>query len=89
MTTLLAILSLLVAWALLGVILVGLLLTVKSLQSTRHWFEKTTVGLRAVEHQTTTLADKGEALTSSLRETLAALNVAFERHTHGTGDRGT
>ncbi len=79
MSTLLTVLSLLAAWALLGVLLVGLLLVVKSLQSIRHWLEKTTMGLRAVEHQTRDLAARGEVLTMSLRETITALEAAFPR----------
>ncbi len=79
MSTLLAVLSVLAAWALLGVLLVGLLLVVKSLQSIRHWLEKTTMALRAVEHQTRDLGARGEALTMSLRETITALEAAFPR----------
>ncbi len=77
MNPLLTVLSVLAAWALLGVLLVGLLLVVKSLQSIRHWLEKTTMGLRAVEHQTRDLAARGEALTVSLREAITALEAAF------------
>ncbi len=72
----LTILSVLVAWALLGVVLVGLFLMVKSLQSIRHWFEKTTVGLRTVEHQTRDLHVRAAVLTASLRETIDALDAA-------------
>lgn len=79
MTTLLTVLSVLGAWALLGVLLVGLFLTLKSLQSIRHWLEKTTVGLRSVEHQTEGLDVKGAALAASLREALAALQTASRR----------
>ncbi|MBW3651433.1 MAG: hypothetical protein KY458_12780 [Actinobacteria bacterium] len=79
MSTLLTVLSVLAAWALLGVLLVGLLLVVKSLQSIRHWLEKTTMGLRAVEHQTRDLAARGDALTVSLREAITALEAAFPR----------
>jgi uncharacterized protein YoxC len=75
-TALLTILSVLAAWALLGVLLVGLLLVVKSLQSIRHWFEKSTVQLRAVEHQTRDLGPRAAVLTASLRETVDALRAA-------------
>jgi hypothetical protein len=78
-TNLLTILSVLAAWALLGVLLVGLLLVVKSLQSIRHWFEKTTVGLRAVEHQTADLGARGAVLATSLREAIEALDAASGR----------
>ncbi len=73
MTGLLTLLSVVAAWALIGVLLVALLLVVKELQSIRHWFEKITVGVRAVEHQTATLAARGEVLSASLREALEAL----------------
>ncbi|MDP8954091.1 MAG: hypothetical protein M3N37_04080 [Actinomycetota bacterium] len=79
MTTMLTALSVLVGWALLGVVLVGLFLMAKSLQSIRHWFEKTTVGLRAVEHQTRDLAARGAVLTASLRETIEALQALSAR----------
>jgi len=75
-TSLLSILSVLTAAALLGVLLVGFLLVVKSLQSIRHWFEKTTVGLRAIEHQTKDLAARGSVIERSLRETIDALQAA-------------
>ncbi len=79
MTTLLTILSVLAAWGLLAVLLVGLLLVVKSLQSIRHWFEKTTVGLRAVEHQTRDLGTRGAVLATSLREAIEALDAVSGR----------
>ncbi len=78
MTGLLTVLSVIGAWALLGVLLVALLLVFKELQSIRHWFEKITVGVRAVEHQTGTLAQRGEVLASSLREALDALRDAAD-----------
>ncbi len=73
MTGLLTVLSVLAAWALIGILLVALLLIVKELQSIRHWFEKITVGVRAVEHQTGTLRERGEVLSTSMREALEAL----------------
>jgi hypothetical protein len=79
-TGLLTVLSVVAAWALIGVLLVALLLVAKELQSIRHWFEKITVGVRAVEHQTATLAARGEVLSASMREALEAL-----RDTAGPG----
>ncbi len=75
MTGLLTVLSVVAAWALIGVLLVALLLVAKELQSIRHWFEKITVGVRAVEHQTGALGKRGEVLTASLREALEALRA--------------
>jgi hypothetical protein len=72
-TGLLTVLSVVAAWGLIGVLLVALLLVFKELQSIRHWFEKITVGVRAVEHQTATLAARGEVLCTSMREALEAL----------------
>ncbi len=79
MTTMLTTLSVLVAWALLGVVLVGLFLTVKSLQSIRHWFEKTTVALRAVERQTKDLHVRVAVVTASLGEVIEALHAYGRR----------
>ena len=76
MTGLVTVLSVLSAWALLGVVAVGLLLVFKSLQSIRHWFEKNVVSVRALEHQTADLAPRVIVLTSSLREALEALCAA-------------
>jgi uncharacterized protein YoxC len=78
-TGLLTTLSVLAAWALLGVLLVGLLLMIKSLQSIRAWLQKVTVGLRAVEHQTQRLGDRDAVLGSSMQETVAALDAASRR----------
>ncbi len=73
MTGLLTVLSVVAAWAMIGVLLVALLLVAKELQSIRHWFEKITVGVRAVEHQTGDLAARAEVLSASMREALEAL----------------
>jgi hypothetical protein len=69
-------LSVLAVWAWFGVLLVGLMLVFKSLQSTRGWFQKTTVGLRAIEQQTSDLATRGAVLAASLVEALEALEAA-------------
>jgi hypothetical protein len=75
-TGLLTVLSVVAAWALIGVLLLALLLVFKELQSIRHWFEKITVGVRAVEHQTAALDQRGEVLAASMREALEALHAA-------------
>jgi len=80
---LLTVLSVIGAWALIGVLLVALLLVFKELQSIRHWFEKITVGVRAVEHQTVSLDQRGDVLAASMREALEALHA-----TSGTGTDG-
>jgi len=81
-------LSVLVAWALLGVVVVGLFLMVKSLQSIRHWFEKTTVSVRAVEHQTTDLNMRVAMVTASLHEAIEALHTASGRQRGPDPERG-
>jgi hypothetical protein len=81
-TGLLTVLSVVGAWALIGVLLVALLLVFKELQSIRAWFEKITVGVRAVEHQTASLAQRGDVLAASLREALEALAAASGTATH-------
>ncbi len=88
MTTMLTTLSVLVAWALLGVVVVGLFLMVKSLQSIRHWFEKTTVSVRAVEHQTTELDMRAAMVAASLREAIEALHAASGRQQGSDLERG-
>jgi hypothetical protein len=80
-TGLLTVLSVIGAWALIGVLLVALLLVFKELQSIRHWFEKITVGVRAVEHQTDSLAERGDVLAASMRDALEALRAASGRAT--------
>jgi uncharacterized protein YoxC len=79
LTTFLTVLSVVAAVALLGVLLVGLHLMVKSLQSIRHWFEKTTVGVRTLEHQTKDLRASAAVLTGSLREVIDALDGTSQR----------
>jgi hypothetical protein len=75
-TGLLTVLSAIAAWALIGVLLVALLLVFKELQSIRAWFQKITVGVRAVEHQTASLGQRGDVLATSMREALEALHAA-------------
>jgi uncharacterized membrane protein YhfC len=78
LSSLLIILSILAVLAWFGVLLVGLLLIFKSLQSTRGWFQKTTVGLRAIEQQTSDLAERGAVVAASLVEVLEALEAATQ-----------
>jgi hypothetical protein len=73
MDVLLAIFTLLAAWALLGVVAVGLLLLIKSLQSIRRWLEQIVVGLRAVEHHTASLGRHADALGPSLDAAIASV----------------
>lgn len=79
MEVLLTILSVLAVWALLGVIAIGLLLTLKSLQSIRGWFEKIVVGIRASEHQMAPLGAHVDALRVATGEATAALAATRAR----------
>jgi hypothetical protein len=79
MPLLLAILSVLAVWALLGVLIFGLLLIIKALQSIRGWLEKITMGVRAIEKQTAPLAAHADALAASLGEAADALGAGARR----------
>lgn len=72
-------LSVLAVWALLGVLAVGLLLTLKALQSIRGWFEKVLVGVRAVEQQLAPLDAYTRALTASTTDAAATIDAAARR----------
>lgn len=72
-------LSVLAVWALLGVLLIGLLLIFKALQSTRGWVEKVTMGVRAIEHQMAPLDEHADALVASLDEAATAVLAASRR----------
>jgi lipid-binding SYLF domain-containing protein len=82
-TGLLTVLSVIGAGALIGVLLVALLLVFKELQSIRAWFQKITVGMRAVEHQTASLDQRGDVLAASMREALEALHAVSGTPTDG------
>ncbi len=71
-----AILTVLAVWSLLGVIAIGLLLVIKSLQSIRRWLEQIVMGLRAVEHHTASLGPHVSGLNSSLEDAVEAVGAA-------------
>lgn len=66
MPLLLTLLSVLAAWALLGVLVFGLLFVLKALQGVRRHLEKITMGVRAIEHQARPLGDRVQAAAGSL-----------------------
>jgi hypothetical protein len=84
MILLLTILSVLALWALLGVLILGLLLILRPLQSVRGYLEKITMGVRAIEHQTLPLGARTDTLVGGLGELNATLRVA-EGHLAGAG----
>ncbi len=76
MALLLTILSVLALWALLGVLIIGLLLILRPLQTIRGYLEKITMGVRAIEHQTGPLGERADLLAKSLGQTSATVGVA-------------
>jgi uncharacterized protein YoxC len=79
MPLLLTILSVLALWALLGVLIIGLLLILRPLQSVRGYLEKITMGVRAIEHQTHPLGARADTLKESLEGASAAIEAAARR----------
>lgn len=67
MALLLTILSVLAAWLFLAVLVTGLLLILKTLQSVRAHLEKIAWGVRAIEQQTGPLARRLDTLAASMR----------------------
>ena len=66
MTLILAILSVLMLWVFLGLLVIGLLLILKSLESVRTSLEKITAGVRAIEQETAPLGRSTTRVTESL-----------------------
>ncbi len=79
MRVLRTILSVLAAWSLLAVLVVGLGLLLMPLQSIRRNLEKIVWGVRAIEKQTLPLGAHADALTASLDETSAAVGAATDQ----------
>jgi hypothetical protein len=73
---LLTVFSVLAVWALLGVLYIGLLLILKSLQSVRGWFEKVNMGLWAIEQQTKPLGSRADTVGITLGEAGEAFGAA-------------
>lgn len=76
MAFLLTVLSVLALWALLGVLVMGLLLILRPLQSVRGYLEKITMGVRAIEHQTHPLGTYTGALRESLEGASGTVRAA-------------
>ncbi len=79
MRVLLTVLSVLAGWALLGVLIVGLRLIMKQLESIREHLEKIVWGVRAIEQQTVPLEAHADALVASLDETGDAVGAAADQ----------
>lgn len=84
MMLLLTVLSVLTVWALLGVLFIGLLLILKSLQSVRGWLERVNMGLRAIEQQIKPLGCRAETTAAVLGDVGEALG-ATARHLADAG----
>jgi hypothetical protein len=70
------IVSVLAVWAFLAVLVLGLLLVMKTLQSIRGYLEKVAMGVRAIETQTGLLGHRAEALARAMAETAPAARSA-------------
>lgn len=79
MRVLLTILSVLAGWTLLGVLMVGLRLIMKQLESIRGHLEKIVWGVRAIEQQTSPLGTHADAFAASLGETGDAVGAAADQ----------
>ena len=81
MRVLLAILSVLAGWSLLGAIAAGLLLILKPLEGVRASLRKITMGVRAIEQETQPLGPGASNLVGSLGGTAETLGSATQRLT--------
>ena len=79
MRVVLTALSVLAGWAFLNLLIAGLLLILKPLESVRSSLEKIAMGVRAIEQQTAPLATGAGALGPSLKEAANALSAAAWR----------
>ena len=78
MALLLTILSVLAVWSLLALLVIGLLLIHKSLQSVMLRLEQITMGVRAIERQSQPLRGQWERIPESLTEASGALESAAD-----------
>lgn len=60
-------LAVLAGWCFLGVLVIGLFIVLKVLQSVRTWLERIAMGVRAIEKQTEPLPREVERLAANLR----------------------
>ena len=75
MPLLLAIFSVLAFWSFLTVLVFGLLLIRKTLESVRGHMERITMGVRAIERETAPLASHVPSFVRLLTDTVAALDL--------------
>lgn len=82
MLLLLTILSVLGLWALLAVLIVGLLLILKPLESVRTSLQRIAMGVRAIERETDPLGQSVETLAASLGQAAQGLTGATGQLAH-------
>jgi hypothetical protein len=75
MPLLLTILSVLAAWAFLTLLVIGLLLILKTLESIRGYLEKIAMGVRAIEIETAPLGTHASTVGKTLGETVDGLTA--------------
>jgi uncharacterized protein YoxC len=75
---LLTILSVVALWALLTLLIFGLLLILKALESVRRSMQQITMGVRAIEHQTLPLGAHTDSLRQSLDESIPSIERSAE-----------
>src|SRR5919197_4224277 len=76
MELVLTILSVLALWAFLTLLVIGLLLILKTLESVRGYLQKIAMGVRAIEMETAPLASRAEAVDASLGKTVDGVAAA-------------
>ena len=74
MTLLLTSLSVLMLWVFLGLLVIGLLLILKTLESVRTSLEKIATGVRAIEQETLPLGNSAAQATASLTTATGDIN---------------
>ena len=75
MTVLLTVLSVLALWSFLTLLVIGLLLILKPLESVRKHLEQIAMGVRAIETQTAPLRPGVEHIAGDLQKLEAILNA--------------
>lgn len=79
MSLLLTVLSVLAAWTLLGVLMIGLLMIFKTLEGARRYLEQIAMGVRAIEWQIHGIDHQAEKANTGLGESTQASRNAAEQ----------
>lgn len=89
MTLLMAIVTLLAVWSFLLVLLIGLLLIEKVLESVRSYLEKIAMGVRAIEKETAPLASHAATLADEINQANSGVGAVSEGLVQVDTDLGT